>query len=421
MRILLFNEYYPPDTSATAGMARVVAEALSEWHDVVVLAGRPSYDPAERPARYLFHSEQQGKIRICRVGSSAFSRRGMAGRLCNYLSYLACAVPAALVLRADLILSMTDPPFAGIAAALVARLRGLPLVYNIRDLYPDMAVGGEILRSPWISSLWERLHRWALGKASRIIVLGEDMRDRIAAKGVDPCRIAVVRDGPPIALEIPPEIHPVIGEIRGDFRFVALHAGNIGFYGAWETLVRAAREVQGTGIGLIFIGEGAQKERVESMAAGCSAVRFLPYRPVNEVPLVLAAADVHVITIRPGLEGVVVPSKLYPILAAGRPVLAVAPEGSDVAQIVRRAGCGIIANPENPSEVAGAIRELARDPGRLAEMGRRAREAAREFEPEIQMRLFVETVEHAWAELRPDVRAASAEVARPAPAGRTRI
>ena len=113
----------------------------------------------------------------------------------NYLSYLALAVPRALALRPDIILAMTDPPVAGIAGALIARLAGRPFVYNIRDLYPDMAVGGDIVRSgEWVAR-WESLHRRALKQAARVIVLGDDMRDRILAKGVAAERVVVVRDG----------------------------------------------------------------------------------------------------------------------------------------------------------------------------------------------------------------------------------
>ena len=114
---------------------------------------------------------------------------------CELLSYLALAVPRALALRPDVILAMTDPPVAGIAGAIIARLAGRPFVYNIRDLYPDMAVGGDIVRAGKWAARWENLHRWALKQAARVIVLGDDMRERILAKGVAAERVVVVRDG----------------------------------------------------------------------------------------------------------------------------------------------------------------------------------------------------------------------------------
>lgn len=397
MHILLLNQYFPPDTSATAKIAALVAETLARRHHVTVLAGRPSYDPSERHPPYLLRKENHGRISVRRVGSTTYPRQRMRERLSNYLSYLSLAVPYALTVPADLILAMTDPPVAGIAGALVARLRGLPFVYNIRDLYPDMAIAGGIVRpSRWVER-WEKLHRRALRDAARIIVLGEDMRERVAAKGMDPGRISIVRDGAPIPEELPTQDHPVVREIRCGFRFVVVHAGNLGFYGAWGTLVQAARLLESEGIGFVFVGDGAVREKVESSACGSAAARFLPFRPPEELPCVLAAGDLHVITVRRGLEGAVVPSKLYPILAAGRAVLAVAPEGSDMARIIRRTGCGVVASPDDPAVVAAAVRELARDAARLAAMGERAREAAREFEQAKQLELFTRVIEEAIA------------------------
>lgn len=395
MHILLLNEYFPPDTSATAKMAAQVVEMLARRHRVTVLAGRPSYDPVERHPHYLLRREVRGNVTIDRVGSTTFPRFRMRLRLSNYLSYLALAIPRALAVRADLILAMTDPPVCGIAAALVAKLKRRPLVYNIRDLYPDMAVGGEIVRpAAWVNG-WERLHRWALRRAARVIVLGEDMRDRLIAKGVDPTRLVIVRDGTSIPEHLPAPDHPVSQEIRCGFPFVLMHAGNLGHYGAWETLVQAARILEGDGVGLVFVGEGAQQPKVESAAGGCKAVRLLPFRPADQVPYVLAAGDLHIVTVRRGLEGVVVPSKLYPILAAGRPVLAVAPEQCDVVRIVRRTGCGVAVDPDDPVAVAAAVRELRRDPERLVRMGQRAREIARGYDRVNELSLFASVVEEA--------------------------
>ena len=393
-RVLIINQYFPPDTAATAKMAALVARTLGRRFSVTVLAGRPSYEPGERHRLYLWRRERQGRVVVERVGSTGSSRHRMRGRLANYLSYLALAVPRALAADADVVLAMTDPPVAGIAGALVAALRRLPFVYNIRDLYPDMAVAAGLLPPGWPATGWERLHRWALRRADRVVVLGEDMRERIVAKGVPAERVVVVRDGASIPSAVPRPDHPVAQEVRGDFRFVVLHAGNVGFYGAWETLVRASGLLNGEGAGFVFIGAGAAAARVRALAtSGSGRVRFLPFRPASEVPYVLAAADLHVVTVRRGLEGAVVPSKLYGILAAGRPVLAVAPEGSDLARIVRRYGCGFVADPDRPDAVAQAVREAMASRGNLVAMGARSRAAAAHFEQQTELDRFVRVVE----------------------------
>jgi colanic acid biosynthesis glycosyl transferase WcaI len=397
VHILLLNEYYPPDTSATAKMAAMVVEALAEKHRVTIVAGRPSYDPTEKYPWRLLRREIKGNITTERVGSTAYPRFQMLKRCCNYLSYLALAAPRAIWIRADIVLAMTDPPIAGIAGAIVAKITRRPFVYNIRDMYPDMAVGGDIVRPGLAARIWERMHRWALRNAAKIIVLGDDMGARIIRKGIDPSRVVVVRDGITAPSELPPPEHPVSQEIRGGFKFVALHAGNLGFYGAWDTLIEAARQLSAdendAGIGIIFVGEGAQKARMVAAAANTSAVGFLPFRPASEIPFVLGAGDIHIVTVKRGLEGVIVPSKLYPILAAGKPVLVVSTPLTDAASIVTKAGCGVVVDPGDPTGVAAAIRELAANPERIAEMGRRARAIAPDYDKLSELKKFVNAIE----------------------------
>jgi len=398
MHILLFNEYYPPDTSATAKMAAQVAETLAERHRVTVVAGRPSYDPEEYYPFAVLRRDVRNRVTVERVGSTAFPRHQMKRRVSNYLSYLALAVPRALTLRADLILAMTDPPVAGIAGALVARLAGRPFVYNIRDMYPDMAVGGDIVRPNKWMARWEKMHRRALKQAARIIVLGDDMRSRVVAKGIAPERVVVVRDGTSLPSDLPNRCDPVVKEIRCGFPFVVTHAGNLGFYGAWDTLLLAAEMLRNEDTGFVFVGEGANRAAIATKATHLPNVRFLPFRPPGQVPHVMMAGDLHLVTVKRGLEGVVVPSKLYSILAAGRPVLAVAPRESDAARIVTEYGCGVAADPDDPFAVAEAIRELRANPASLAAMGQRARETSSRYARVNELQRFAGILDEAARE-----------------------
>ena len=379
-------------------MAATVAEALAASHDVTVVCGRPSYDPTERRPWRLWQTEQKGRVRIVRVGSTAYPRFKMLRRVMNYLSYVALSVPLALFTRCDVVLAMTDPPFEGIAGAFVALLKRKPYVYNIRDLYPDMAIGGAIVKPGLLARTWEKLHRWALRRATRVIVLGNDMRARIVAKGVDVARVAVVRDGakiPSVDETFQPPDPEVVRAIRGDFKFVILHAGNLGFYGAWDTLIAAARELADDGIGLVFVGEGAQQAHIEAAAAGATNIRLLPFFPASKIPSVLAAPDVHIITVKRGLEGVVVPSKMYGILAAEKPILAVAPKQTDAASLGLERGFGISADPDNPAELVLVIRALAADGNKLRTMGEAARAAAPDYDRVNELQKFVKIIEEA--------------------------
>jgi glycosyltransferase involved in cell wall biosynthesis len=242
------------------------------------------------------------------------------------------------------------------------------------------------------------LHRWALRRASRVIVLGEDMRARIIAKGVDSAGIEIVRDGadipPPDAP--PPVLDPeIIRTIRGDHKFVLVHAGNLGFYGAWETLIAAVRSLEKDGVGLVFVGEGAQRGYVKALARDAINVRFLPFFPATKIPTVLAAPDAHVITVKRGLEGVVVPSKMYGILAAGKPIVAVAPEETDAASLGAKFGFAVSADPDSPENVATRIRLLVVDKAKLQLMGRAARAVAPDYDRVKELQKFVKIIEEA--------------------------
>jgi glycosyltransferase involved in cell wall biosynthesis len=396
MKILLLNLYYPPDTSATAKMARTVVEALSMYHHVTVLCGRPSYDPTERRPWRLYQTEREGLAHIIRAGSTDFPRFEIKKRVFNYLSYVALEIPCALFARCDAIVAMTDPPFQGIVGAFVAMLKRRPYVYNIRDLYPDMAIGGSIVEPSLFVRIWEKLHRWALRRATRVIVLGEDMRTRIVAKGVDPSRVVIVRDGaeiPPPNTPLPAPDPEVVRAIRGNFSFVLVHAGNLGFYGAWNTLVTAGRRLASEGAGLVFIGDGAQRAQIQAAAAGAGNIRFLDFFPAKKIPSVLAAADAHIITVKRGLEGVVVPSKMYGILAAGKPIVAVAPRETDAVSIGVPRGFAVSADPDKPEEVVSAVRQLVFNANKVKAMGEAARAAAPDYDRVKELQKFVKTID----------------------------
>jgi len=415
MRILFLNLYFPPDTSATAKSAESMVHALAQTHEVTVLCGRPSYDPTERRPWKLSQTERLSSntaqsfaethggtpaaFTVIRVGSTDYPRIQMNRRILNYLTYVKLAFWRAFFIPCDVIFAMTDPPFNGIAGAFLSVLKRKALIYDIQDMYPDMAVAGSIVQSGLLTRFWESLHRWALRRATRIIVLGDDMRARVVAKGpkgIDPAKVFIVRSG----VEIPPAPSPalplnseVTRAIRENFRFVLLHAGNLGFYGAWGTIIAAARKLENENVGFVFVGDGAERSRLESLAAGATNVRFLPFFPSADIPSVLAAPDAHIVTIKRGLEGVVVPSKMFGIIAAGKPIVAVAAHETDVAALGVRHGFAIRADPSNPEELASSIRRIATDPALLAAMSQAAREAAAQYSRANELRALAAIVD----------------------------
>jgi glycosyltransferase involved in cell wall biosynthesis len=325
------------------------------------------------------------------VGSTAFDRRRTLGRVVNYVSYLLLGALRALVARRpDVVIAGSDPPLAiwvGILAA-----RGAPVVYSLRDLHPDAAIASGRIRRGWLARSWERLHAAALRQAQLVVCLSPRMADRVVAKGVADDRVIVVPDG-----AARPSGHPdprVVAELRSGADFVALHAGNLGVAGAWETLGRAQRLVP-EGIRFALVGEGCRAD--DSRRLG---LRIRPFRPAQELPSVMEAGDVQIVTLRRGLEGLVVPSKVYTALAHGRPILAVVPEESDVADLLLTWGCGVIADPDDPADVAAKARWCAEHRDAVGAMGDRAAEAGRHFRRAACLARFVAAVEGATGRAR---------------------
>lgn len=393
LHILIINQYYPPDTSATAKVLKDLVTTLAQHHQVTLIAGRPSYDPEEYHPYYLRRREQWGNLCVERVGSFSYDRRCIRGRVANYMSYLTFALLRALLMHPDLILAMTDPPLACVVGALAAKKVGCPFIYNIRDLHPDMALTAQLLPPSFLTRQWEALHRWALKRADRVIVLGEDMKDRVVAKGISEQRVEVIRDGASPMDFHPPEDHPICRELRGGFPFVAMHAGNIGFYGAWESLIKAFRQLDTSYYGLVMVGDGANRTQVEEIARGSGNILFLPFRPAKDLPYVLSAPDLHIVTIAQSFEGLVVPSKFYGILTAGKPTLVVASERSDPARIVTEYHCGLVADPGKPEEIVQRVEWAFRHPDILKEMGEQALRIAPKFDRSKEMERFLKVID----------------------------
>jgi GT2 family glycosyltransferase/glycosyltransferase involved in cell wall biosynthesis len=392
-KVLIVNQYFPPDRSATAGILERIALFLSTAMRVTILAGRPSYQPDEFLAWKPLNLNYHFNINIIRVGSTAFPRRTMAKRILNYCSYLFFAQPVALLIEAQLIIALTDPPLVFLIALIAAKFRKIPFVYFIQDLHPDMAIAAGMIKPNALAKLWEKTHQWGLKSADLVIVIGEDMRKLVLNKGVEAVKTIVIRHGSqPLIENLPDQSHPVVKELKCGFKIAIIHAGNIGYYGAWDTILQAARCLKNDASGFVFVGEGAAKESLQQKVKEKDKVCFLPFRPRSEFDCVLAAGDMHLITIRHGLEGTVVPSKIYPILAAGRPVLALAPAGSDVARIIREYGCGVVVDPDDADALVAVIEDLSKSSHKIVEMGRNSKIAAERMSQNIEMQKLLSAI-----------------------------
>jgi glycosyltransferase involved in cell wall biosynthesis len=371
-RLLVLNQYYWPGVEATAQLLAQLCEALADEYEVRVLTGVVRGHEG-RPRREL-----RNGVEIVRVRSTAFERSRLGLRAVNYASYVLGALLSGLFgPRPDLVLCMTDPPMVGAAALAVARRFRAPLLVISEDVFPEIATRLGRLENRLLVALLRRLVQLSLKRADRVVAIGETMRRRLEEKGAPPERIRVIPNWIDTQ-EVSPQprdnewarAHGLVGS------FVVMHSGNVGHAQNLDVLVRAAtflRDLER--LQVVIIGFGARHAATVALARllEVDQVRFLPYQPREVLPQSLSAADLHFVGLVKGLAGYVVPSRLYGIMAAGRPVIVAAEAESETARLVSEVGCGIVLPPGRPELVALAIRDAYEGRLDLAEMGRRGR------------------------------------------------
>jgi putative colanic acid biosynthesis glycosyltransferase WcaI len=360
---------------------------------VTVVAGPPLL-PAEAEARrgrgLVGHEEYRG-VQILRARGTRFDKRRFAGRATNYVTYFLSACWAGLrVERPDIVVALTDPPIIGLAAYLAGRRFRAPLVMSYRDLFPEVAALLEDFHSDTINALLQAVNRFLCRRAARVVALGETMRRRlIENKGAPPERTVIIPDWADTTAITP-------GQKRNAFadahkltdKFIVMHSGNMGLSQSLETVVEAAALLADLpDLCVVFQGDGVKKADLQEQVRrlGLTNVVFLPYQPKDRLGESFAAADVFIVSLRAGLAGYIVPSKLYGILAAGRPYVAAVEETCEVASLTAREQCGLQAPPGNAADMAARIRTLYDDRDLLARCGANARRAARVFDRTVQV------------------------------------
>lgn len=379
-RIVFLNRYFFPDYSATSQMLSDLAFHLAgTGHRVTVLTSRQRYDD---PDARLPERERVDGVDIRRLSTTNFGRAALVGRAFDYLSFYRSVYRAILAETGpgDIVVAKTDPPLVCIPALRAARQRGLHLINWLADLYPEVAaaLGVPLLKGP-IGRPFYRMRDAALRAAAANVVLGERMGDIVRARGAPAGRVHLIHnwcdddDITPIA--------PGDATLRREWglegRFVVGYSGNLGRGHEFETVLDAAERLREMpNLVFLFIGGGHLRgdlvRRVGERKLD-PLFRFLPYQDRNLLKHSLAVPDLHWISQRPELEGLIVPSKFYGIAAAGRAIAAVTAAGGDLARRVAAHRCGIVVEPGDGARLAAELRRLAADPRELAEMGRRAR------------------------------------------------
>jgi glycosyltransferase involved in cell wall biosynthesis len=397
MRIVFLNRYFHPDHSATSQMLSDLAFGLAERGlNVYVVTSRHRYGDARAG---LPGVERIGGVAVHRVASSRFGRARLAGRTLDYLTfYLAAAWRLwRLARKGDIVVAKTDPPLVSVVAAPIARLRRARLVNWVQDLFPEVAQAAGVMGTPGrlLLALLRRLRNRALRAAETNVVLGERMAEHLCRQGIERHRIRIIANWQDGALVRPVAHHenPLRRAWGLEGRFVVGYSGNLGRVHELATVLDAMTLLQaqtamagataggaaasaGAEVRFLFIGGGALEPvlRAEIAARGLGNAVLLPYQPRNALPHSLSAADVHLVTLRPEFEGLIVPSKVYGIAAAGRPALFVGDAGGEIARLIAAHACGVCVPCGDGVALAAAIEALSRDPAHCEAMGRRARE-----------------------------------------------
>jgi colanic acid biosynthesis glycosyl transferase WcaI len=387
MRILVLILQFPPDVNAAGRLMSELCDGLVErGHEVSVVTTFPHYAEFRISDTYRGKLAQRARhngVEVLRLWVHASGRKQrMLDRFLSYASYTVLAAVACLldIRRYDVILCSNGGFLPGLAAVLVGALKRTPFVLNVQDLYPETPIRTGQIRNRLAITLLRSLERLMYRRAARVAVIAPSFRDRLVAAGVPAENVTVIPNFADID-----HIRPLRRD--NDFarrhglgdKFVVMHAGNVGYVYDLDTMLDAAALLAPQeDVLFLIVGDGVEKPRLQARAEALRLrnVRFLPYQPWQEVPWLRASSDVQVSLYRHGSATHSMPSKVYEIMASGRPLLASAEGETDIARLVEETGCGVCVEPEDAGELAAAVRRLHRDRESREAMGQRGRSQA---------------------------------------------
>jgi colanic acid biosynthesis glycosyl transferase WcaI len=379
-RLIVLNRYFFPDHSATSQLlSDLMFYFASAGVEVHVITSRQLYDD---PKQQLPASATERGVFIHRVSTTKFGRSGLPGRALDYLSfyYSAYNLMRNLIEPGDTVVAMTDPPLCSILAMRAAQKKGARLVNWLQDIYPEIAVelGVPLFKGPIANGVLYWRDR-SLKFAAVNVVVGDGMAERLVKRGLTSLRIKVIHNwtNDTEIVPIPHEKNPLRKLWGLEDKFVVGYSGNLGRAHEFDTILAAGERLRDDHrIIFLFIGSGHNLDKLAKpvRSRGLDAnFRFIPYQERAVLRYSLGVPDLHWLSLKPELEGLIVPSKFYGIAAAGRPLIAITAADGEIANLVRNHHCGRVIEPGDSEKLAGTILELSRTPDQLATMGRNAR------------------------------------------------
>ncbi len=373
---LVLCQVYPPDPAAVGQhMADVTEELARRGYRVLVLTSDRGYD--DPSIRYTGHEERRG-VTVRRLPYSSYGKRRLFARFLGGLLYtLQAAVIGCSERKVCSVLVTTVPPIAPLAALFVSRITGASINYWVMDVHPDQAEALGVVRagSP-AARLLDRMNRWVLARARRVIVLDRFMASRVMQKRDVGRKVSVIPPWPVVQIKevIDHDVNPYRTREQLGGKFVVMYSGNHGLANPVTTVIQAAERLEDLeNLVFLFVGGGIGKAEVE--ASSSSNIRSLPYEPLENIANSLSAADLHVVSVGEKAVGIVHPCKVYGAMAVGRPILLLGPEECHVTDIFKLGDIGWHVRHGDIDGAEAVLRRIiASEPRELIEKGRRARD-----------------------------------------------
>jgi colanic acid biosynthesis glycosyl transferase WcaI len=381
MHILLVTQYFKPESvGASIWIHQLAVDLVNMGHRVTVLTGFPNY-----PKRIIFDG-YQGKIfmqekidgvDVFRTYIYASPNEALWSRALNFCSFCASAALGGLAVpKPDVICCIMPPLPLGLSAEFLGLFKRAPVVVNIQDIYPDIAIALGFLRNRLVIRFFQAMERFIYRRAVAIIVISDGFKENLLGKGVAPSKIYVVPNwADPDFIRPGPKDNSFRRQLDVGDRFTLIYSGNLSHNSNLEPVIGAAELLRDEPFAFVIVGEGVRKAHLERTVQEkqLNNILFFPFQPLELYPEVLRAADMNLVTLSTQAAMASVPSKVFKIMASGRPVLAITVQGNEVHRLVSEAKCGLCVSPDDPVALAEALRYAAAHQDELERMGKNGR------------------------------------------------
>ncbi len=394
--IIFVNRYFYPDLSATSQMLSDLAFALTDGDSRVwVVTSRQTYeDPqANLPAR-----QNQEGVEIYRVWTTHFGRLNLVGRAFDYISFYIMAFWALLKIAqsGDIIVAKTDPPLISVVALIAAKMKGAKLINWLQDVFPEVATSLGVLTWQPLIRLIRGLRNWSLRHAEINVVLGERMQEYIGRQGIERAKTSIIHNWADGNLIKP--VHPMSNALRISWKlekkFVVGYSGNMGRAHEFDTIISAMQHFRDDeSMVFLFVGGGVGKKKLELAVTnyGLKNCFFMPYQPRERLSDTLSVPDIHLVSLQPSLEGLIVPSKIYGIVAAGRPIVFIGDCNGEVGRLATKYEFGFSVSVGEGKALAECLQSLKNNPEISAQMGQQGRQC---FEKNFELSRAIQAWKH---------------------------